>query len=139
MSVLDQLPEHKPIALLKEVDQVSREIKSAQTRTSASVINHRLSSAASHDLTVPGGFAKNVVMVEFIPDNMQFGGSLCYRAYVVVNPGTASEYIDIFKFQRLTVVNGRQRWIYNISTFSASNLKFYFFTQASGTFTANLI
>ncbi|MDQ0869057.1 hypothetical protein QFZ70_001530 [Arthrobacter sp. V1I9] len=139
MSVMDQLPEQKPVALLKEVDQLTREIKSRQTRSSASVINFRVYSADAYDLIVPGAFAKNAVLIEFIPDNMQFGGALCYRLYVSVTLGAAPPYIDNYGLQRLTVVNRRQQWIYNISTFPEAKLKFYFFAQASGTFTANLI
>lgn len=139
MSVLDQLPEHKPVAVLKEVDQVSREIKAAQTRGSGSIINHRIYSASEYDILVPGDYGKRVWEIEFIPDNMQFGGALCYRLYVVIIQGTATPYIDDTNLRRQPVSSARQRWRFQGSYGVETKLKFYFFAQASGTFTANLI
>lgn len=139
MSVLDQLPEQRPIAILKEIDQVSREMKSPQTRGSGSIINHRIYSALAYDLLIPGDYGKRVYEIEFLPDNMQFGGALCYRLYVVVMQGTAPAFIDDANLRRVPVSNARQRWRFQCSYGVQTKLKFYFFAQASGTFTANLI
>lgn len=139
MSVLDQLPEHKPVAILKEVDQTAREMKSPQTRGSGSVVNHRIYSAAEHDVLIPGDYGKRVWEIEFIPDNMQFGGALCYRLYVVIMQGVASPYIDDANLRRLPVTNARQRWRFQGSYGVQTKLKFFFYAQASGAFTVNLI
>ena len=141
MGIKDKLPEQKPIALLKELDQTSHEIKSRQTRASASVINYRIFSLAPYDIIVPGGFAKNVVEIEFVSNSTRLSGSLCYRVYVSVVDATATPYIDEVGLRRLLIdPNGaRQRWFYQCSFSSATKLKFYFFAQGSGTFTAKLI
>lgn len=139
MSVLDQLPEQKPVALLKEIDQTAREMKAPQTRGSGSVINHRIYSPAAYDVLVPGDYGKRVWEIQFLPDNMQFGGGLCYRLYVVISQGMATPYIDDANLRRLPVSNARQRWRFQGSYGVQTKLKFYFFAQASGTFTVNLI
>lgn len=139
MSVLDALPENKPIALLKEVDQVAREIKSSQTRGSVSVLNYRIFSQSEYDILLPGDYSQKVLEIEFLPTNMQFGGGLCYRVYVAVLQGTAAPYSDSVNLRRMRVVEQRQRWRYQNSFGVATRLKFYFFAQCSGTFTVKII
>ncbi|MFJ6416463.1 hypothetical protein [Paeniglutamicibacter sp. NPDC091659] len=140
MRVLDQLPEGKPLAILRELNQVSREIKARQTRGSGSVINHRIYSALPYDILVPGDYAKVVVEVEFLPDNTRFSGALCYRAYAeIASPGTP--FIDEIGLRRVIVdpTDGRQRWRFQGQFPSATGLKFYFLAQGSGTFTTKRI
>lgn len=141
MGVLDRLPQGKPLAILRELDQVSREIKSPQARSSGSVINYRVYSGLPYDILVPGGYAKNVVEVEFIPDNPRLGGVLCYRAYVEVGvPGFATNLDELgLRRQIMDLSDGRQRWKYQGQFPNATGLKFYFFAQGSGTFSVKLI
>jgi hypothetical protein len=137
VSVLDQLPEGQPIKLLRELDAIASEIKAPQTFGSSSVITTRLFSGVAYDISLPA-HDTHQVMVEFIPDDLTFGGALCYKLYVM-SPGGSGEAIV---GERLRVTDDRQRWMLhtnNTANGSALQLKLYFFAGGSGTFTTNLV
>lgn len=136
MSVLDKLPSGEPLRVLREQEQLIKEIKAPQTLGNDSVITHRIFSASVYDLSIAGGDTHDV-LIEFIPDDLAFGGALCYELVVVANPEQVFRAVAIP--DRLRVVNGVQQWkIFRTST-TAVTYKFYFFTAGSGTFTTNLV
>lgn len=135
MNVMDQLPQGEPLRLLRELEQVGREIKSSQTLGSTSVATDRVFSASVYDALTPGSGTPKIE-VEFIPDDLTFGGAFCYQLYAVdvTNPLSHSLITTV---QRLRVTDDRQRWIVSVST--SREVKFYFLTAGSGTFTTNLV
>lgn len=137
MSVLDQLPDGEPLRLLREQQEIDREIKSQQRIGQDSIITSRVFSADAFDIQTPGS-GSPVIEVEFIPDDLIFGGALCYQFYAVDVTNPASPSVVSSDIRRLRVkADNRQRWLINASL--NQKLKFYFFTAGSGTFKANLV
>ena len=136
MGVRDQLPDGQPLALLRELDRDAREIKAAQTMGQDSVISYRIFSNAAYDVLFPAGSDIRTVTVEFIPDDMTFGGAFCYRCKAKQSsPGfSTNQYMP-----RLVTTDGTQKWTYSVRPSTDYTFKFYFFTTGSGTFTTNII
>lgn len=134
MAVKDILLDGRPVAILKEFDQVSREIKAAQTRGSASVIMNRIYTSNSYDYLMPAG-SMPVLLVEFTSTNMQFGGSLAYQIFAYTDTGfERSYYVD---FKRRISSDGVQRWTCApvANGVVDTGLKIFIIAQGSGTFT----
>ena len=143
MGVKDKLIDGRLVSVIREIDQTSRELKAAQIRGSGSIINYRIFSASEYDILVPGDYSTgNIYEIEFIPDNMQFGGALCYRLFaewvgVGTYPiGTRSVYQWGLRRQ-FVGADGKQKWRFTNQNGSLEGAKFklYFFAQGSGTFT----
>jgi hypothetical protein len=133
MSLLDQLPGGRMIHQLHEDMEIDREIKAPQTLGSSSVETSRVFSEDAYDIQTPSGSPE--IEVEFIPDDLTFGGAFCYRMYVV--DVTSTPTLVTARIKRLRVEDDRQRW--HIGANPSSDLKFYFFAAGSGTFTVNLL
>lgn len=135
MSVLDKLPDGEPLRLLREVNQNAQEIKAPQTLGAASVVTSRVFSDDDYDIELPSSGGPHTVEIEFIPDDLTFGGALCYQLYAVnvTDPG----FPGVTSPDRLRVTANRQRWVMRMQ--NNDRYKFYFFAAGSGTFTATLI
>lgn len=150
MSVLDRLPEHSLSAEMRARKAESEELKgSFQSLGSGSIVTERIFSSATYDFqftasSTPGTVIAHQADVEFIPDDMKFGGAFCYRlmARVLDDSNNPITYIDPQQ-QRLVTTDGTQKWrFHHISSGYPGDtirLKLYFYTTGSGTFTANVI
>ncbi|MFC8008927.1 hypothetical protein [Streptomyces cinereoruber] len=134
MNVLDQLPQGEPLRLLREVDRNEREIKAPQILGSSSILTSCIFSGDVYDVLTPAS-GTPVVEVEFIPDDLTFGGAFCYKLVVVDVTGTDVEKTTGIYRQRVT--NDQQIW--KIAASTSQQLKFYFLAAGSGTFTTNVI
>lgn len=150
MSPLDRLPENAFKVELSRRAAESQQLKgSFQAFGSTSVKTHRIFSPNIYDIQfnaspIPGTVVVHQVDVEFIPDDMTFGGAFCYQVlarYLDLSNNPATWYFRIA--ERKPSINGRQQWsFYHLSFGYATDsvrLKFYFFATGSGTFTTNVI
>lgn len=133
MSVLDRLPSNQPILILKDGKQTGAEIKAAQRRGSTSVLMKRIHSEATWDFTFTG---PGTVEVLFTPDNLQFGGSFCYRLHGRINHMYGTSDLEPSNILRKPNAGKKQRWLIPYDVTGTIRLKFFFFSQCSGTFTA---
>lgn len=140
MAVQDSLMPGKPVETLREIQQVSREVKSSQERGSVSIVNFRVKSGNSYDIRSTGSYSEDNYEIEFVPENMQFGGSFCYKLNVEwigggSYPAGANTTYN-YGLRRLFVDGARrQRWRLWMMDPTPQEYKLYFFTQGSGTFT----
>lgn len=139
MSATSNLPEGKPLEVLREIGKQAGEVKSAQRRGSRSVRNARIFSGQPYDLQTPdqGGTVQSYE-IEFIPDDTRFGGALCYQL-VVVDVTYPSDPLLVRDVERIWQgADRRQRWRMYVQSFGLSQrFKFYFFAQGPGTFMVN--
>ena len=139
MSTLDRLPKGKAVATIRNLEQDARELKSFQTLGYDSVVSYRLFSADAWDVEVPSSSTVHTVNVEFLPDDMTFGGALCYQLVAQVQFDTGNISRIPAMMLRLHSHSSKQAWTYSTKNNSLQRFKFYFFTTGSGTFTANII
>lgn len=150
MSGLERLPDRAVVEEIKRRAAEEAELKgSFQSFGSDSVIAHRIFSQSTYDFQftaspTPGTVIVHRANIEFIPDDMTFGGAFCHRvmARVLDSSNNVAEYFDPPILRRRTS-DGKQKWsIYHVSFGSPADtirLKLFFFTTGSGTFTANVI
>ncbi|MFM9793293.1 hypothetical protein [Streptomyces turgidiscabies] len=134
MRTIDPLPQGKPLALLREADRIAKEIKAPQILGSSSILGNRVYSADAWDVLTPAS-GVHTCEIEFVPDDLTFGGAFAYTLVVVDVTGTPVEVTT--GIYRLRVTDDRQRWKMAVS--NSQKLKFYFLTAGSGTFTTNVI
>ncbi|MGJ5804362.1 hypothetical protein ACSCB1_35435 [Streptomyces europaeiscabiei] len=144
MSRLDNLAENKLRALLEQAERELREMKAPQIVGSHNVIMQRVFSGDPFDIEVSGltvltGYTVEVV---FTPDDSTFENlglvyKMEYAADISNNPNNLR--IDV---ERQKPDNNQQRWLVFLSSTAATSyvrLRFYFFANGPGTFTATLV
>lgn len=145
MGVRDRLPEETLARELREQSRTAAELKAAQTRGSSSVLTYRTFTQDVFDVQLNGigSFTQHRVDVEFIPDDLTFGGAFCHRLEVKAMT-TANVIIRTpITIQRRPSVDGRQQWSIFMLTFGGASdsrrLKFYLFSTGSGTIQFNVV
>lgn len=152
MSVaLNRLPDDALSAeLLRRRADIEELKNSFQSLGSRSVRTFRIFSEDSFDVQftpppVVGTLNVNQVDVEFIPDNMIFGGAMCFRLAVKMMDLSGGPFTSAFGVEVVRNVrsDGRQIWsVFHVSfgyPGDTARLKFYLSANGSGTFTANVI
>jgi len=140
MSVLDSLPEGEVSRLIRQVETVQKESKAPQTIGSSGVLMGITISQFSVDLTVPP-LDGRMILLQYTPSDLSFGGGLIYRAYQSVNG--AGTYTEIFLQYRLRVgSDGIQSWkfpSFNDASINPKTYKFFFYGIGTGAFAASLV
>lgn len=150
MGELDRIPENAFSAELKRRATEADELKgSFQSLGATSVITHRVFSPSVYDVQMtasatPGMLRVHRVDVEFIPDDLTFGGAFCHRVYArVLDTLNAPVTFTNPMSERQATTDGKQKWSFFHVTFGYPSdtirLKFYFFTTGSGTFTTTIV
>ncbi|NQD39958.1 hypothetical protein [Glutamicibacter halophytocola] len=139
MAIQDSLPQGKAVQVIRELQQTSSEIKAMQTRGSASTINFRIKSESAYDIRTSGDYKEDNYEIEFIPDNMQFGGAFCYKLNVEwigggSYPAGANTTYNYGLHRSFIGADRRQRWRLWMQDAMPQSYKLYFFAQGSGTF-----
>jgi hypothetical protein len=150
MRSLDRLPERALVVELRQRALEVAELKgSFQALGSSSVRTHRIFSGNPYDFEfiasgTPGTIIFHRVDVEFIPDNLRFGGAFCHRVYARVFDADGepqeSFRVDALRQRRS---DGRQVWSLHHVSFGyptdTLRIKLYFFATGSGTFSVTVI
>lgn len=152
MKALDRIPDNALSAELRHRVTETIELKgSFQAIGSQSVRAHRIFSPADYDVqftasSTPGATIVHQVDIEFVPDDMTFGGAYCHKVLVKALDltGHAFTWIDVQdNSERRITSDGRQVWSFYYVSFGYSadsvRLKFYLFTTGAGTFTTNVV
>ena len=150
MGPLERLPENALSEELKARLRDGAELKGAfQARGSRSVRTHRIFSQAAYDLqftasSTEGVFIAHQADIEFIPDDMTFGGAFCWRIQLRVLD-TSNNVITWInpQIERRYSSDGKQRWSIYHQSFGyptdTVRFKLFLFTNGAGTFTVNVI
>lgn len=150
MGPLDRIPEAGLSTELKRRKADANELKgSFQTFGASSVVTHRIFSENIYDLeftasSTPDTRILHRADVEFIPDDLTFGGAFCHRVYArYLDTSNTELNFHAPMFERRVSRDGAQKWSFYHYTFGypsdSLRLKFYFFTTGSGTFTTTIV
>lgn len=139
MGVLDKLPSGKMNAIIRELGQVSKEMKAPQTIGSSGVLTSSVQSQASYDISIPANDARDVLF-QFTPSDVSLGGGLAFRLYYSVNGASYNEVNP--SFRQPVGADNIQAWRIpggNSSSSTASTMKFIIVCIGSGTFSCSLV
>lgn len=145
MRPLDRMPENALRRTLLDQQGDLDEFKAAQARGSSSILTARVFTTAAYDVEFVGvsGFKLHRADVEFIPDDLTFGGALGLRLYVKGMDASNTPVRILPRVMRRPRSDGRQIWSVYYETFgsgsSTRRLKFYVFATGSGTLNATVV
>jgi hypothetical protein len=143
MSRLDQLPESRLVKRIADARAALQQLKNAQTFGSSSVKTHRVFSSAPSDITVAAvNLTIRRVLVAFTPADTGQDGLGLVHSMRFTHVVTGYQFPAIWVERQLPTA-GQQTWIVYLSGVNSPtcdvSLKFYFYANGDGTFTANEI